>query len=91
LILLCGSSKFASSDGEQLQFAEDFEELANLEKFLDYQDQLHLEEVARELLRMVGLFDFPELFLFFCSFLCLVGVKRHFLPTFVLASFNISQ
>jgi hypothetical protein len=44
------SSKFAGSDGEQVQFAEDFEELADLEKFLEYQDQLHLEEAARKLL-----------------------------------------
>jgi len=44
------SSKFVSSDGEQVQFAEDFEELADLEEFLDYQDQLHLEEAPRELL-----------------------------------------
>jgi hypothetical protein len=28
------SSKFAGSDGEQVQFAEDFEELADLEEFL---------------------------------------------------------
>ncbi len=44
------SSKFASSNGEQVQFAEDFEELADLEEFLEYQDQLHLEEAARQLL-----------------------------------------
>jgi len=44
------SSKFASSDGEQVQFAEDFKKLADLEEFLEYQDQLHLEEAARELL-----------------------------------------
>jgi hypothetical protein len=44
------SSKFAGSDGEQVQFAEDFEELADLEEFMEYQDWLHLEEVARELL-----------------------------------------
>ncbi len=41
------SSKFAGSDGEQVQFAKDFEELADLEEFLEYQDQLHLEEAAR--------------------------------------------
>jgi len=39
------SSKFAGSDGEQVQFAEDFEELADLEEFLEYEDQLHLEMV----------------------------------------------
>jgi hypothetical protein len=39
------SSKFAGSDGEQVQFAEDFEELADLEQFLEYEDQLHLEIV----------------------------------------------
>jgi hypothetical protein len=44
------SLKFADSDGEQVQFVEDFEELADLEEFLEYQDQLHLEEAARELL-----------------------------------------
>jgi len=44
------SLKFAGSDGEQVQFAEDFEKLADLEKFLEHQDQLHLEEAARELL-----------------------------------------
>jgi len=44
------SSKFANSDGEQVQFAEDFEELADLEEFLEYQDQLHLKEAAPELL-----------------------------------------
>jgi hypothetical protein len=44
------SSKFVGSDGEQVQFAEDFEELADPEEFLEYQDQLHLEEAARELL-----------------------------------------
>ncbi len=44
------SSKFADSDGEQVQFAEDFEELVDLEEFLEYQDQLHLKEAARELL-----------------------------------------
>jgi hypothetical protein len=44
------SSKFADSDGEQVQFVEDFEELADLEEFLEYQDHLHLEEAARELL-----------------------------------------
>ncbi len=44
------SLKFAGSDGEQVQFAEDFEQLADLEEFLEYQDQLHLEEAARELL-----------------------------------------
>jgi hypothetical protein len=43
------SSKFAGSDGEQVQFAEDFEELADLEEFLEYQDQLHLEEAARDM------------------------------------------
>jgi hypothetical protein len=37
------SSKFAGSDGEQVQFAKDFEKLANLEEFLEYEDQLHLE------------------------------------------------
>jgi hypothetical protein len=31
------SSKFADSDGEQVQFAKDFEELADLEEFLEYQ------------------------------------------------------
>jgi hypothetical protein len=30
------SSKFAGSDSEQVQFAEDFEELADLEEFLEY-------------------------------------------------------
>jgi len=44
------SLKFFDSDGEQVQFAKDFEKLADLEEFLEYQDQLHLEEVARELL-----------------------------------------
>ncbi len=44
------SSRFAGSDDEQVQFAEDFEKLADLEEFLEYQDQLHLEEAARELL-----------------------------------------
>jgi hypothetical protein len=44
------SSRFAGSDDEQVQFAEDFEELADLEEFLEYQDQLHLEEAVRELL-----------------------------------------
>ncbi len=44
------SSKFVGSDGEQVQFAENFEELADLEEFLEYRDQLHLEEAARELL-----------------------------------------
>jgi hypothetical protein len=44
------SLKFASSDGEQVQFAENFEELADLEEFLEYQDQLRLEEATRELL-----------------------------------------
>jgi hypothetical protein len=34
------SSKFAGSDGEQVQFAEDFDELEDLEEFLKYQDQL---------------------------------------------------
>ncbi len=29
---------------------KDFEELANLKEFLEYQDQLHLEEAARKLL-----------------------------------------
>jgi len=37
------SSKFVDSHGEQVQFAEDFEELANLEEILEYEDQLHLE------------------------------------------------
>ncbi len=37
------SSKFAGSNGEQVQFVEDFEELANLEEFLEYEDQLHLK------------------------------------------------
>jgi hypothetical protein len=46
----CWCWKFAGSDGEQVQFAEDFEELADLEEFMEYQDWLHLEEVARELL-----------------------------------------
>jgi hypothetical protein len=44
------SSEFVGSDGEQVQFAEDFEKLADHEEFLEYQDQLHLEEAARELL-----------------------------------------
>jgi hypothetical protein len=44
------SSKFAGSDGEQVQFVEDFEELVDLEKFLEYQDQLHLKEASQELL-----------------------------------------
>ncbi len=44
------SSEFVGSNGEQVQFAEDFEELADLKEFLEYQDQLHLEEAARELL-----------------------------------------
>jgi hypothetical protein len=44
------SSKFVGSDGEQVQFAEDFEKLADPEEFLEYQDQLHLEEAAREVL-----------------------------------------
>jgi len=44
------SSKFVGSDGEQLQFAKDFEKLVDLEEFLEYWDQLHLEEAARELL-----------------------------------------
>jgi len=44
------SLKFAGSDGEQVQFAEDFEKLADLEEFLEYQDQLYLEEAAQELL-----------------------------------------
>jgi len=39
------SSKFTGSDGEQVQSAEDFEELADLEEFLEYEDQLHLEIV----------------------------------------------
>ncbi len=46
------SLKFAGSDGEQVQFAEDIEELADLEEFLEYQDQLHLKEAARELLHV---------------------------------------
>ncbi len=44
------SSEFVGSNGEQVQFAEDFEELADLEEFLEYLDQLHVEEAARELL-----------------------------------------
>jgi hypothetical protein len=40
----------AGSDGEQVQFAKDFEKLVNLEEFLEYQDQLHLKEAAQELL-----------------------------------------
>jgi len=44
------SLKFVGSNGEQVQFAEDFEELADLEEFLEYQDQLHLEEAGRKLL-----------------------------------------
>jgi hypothetical protein len=44
------SSRVAGSDDEQVQFAQDFEELADLEEFLEYQDQLHLEEAVRELL-----------------------------------------
>jgi hypothetical protein len=40
------SLKFAGSDGEQVQFAKDFQELADLEEFLEYRDQLHLEEAA---------------------------------------------
>jgi hypothetical protein len=36
------SSKFADSDGEQVQFTKDIEELADFEEFLEYQDQLHL-------------------------------------------------
>jgi hypothetical protein len=44
------SSKFVSSDGEQVQFAKDFEKLVDFEEFLEYWDQLHLEEAARELL-----------------------------------------
>jgi hypothetical protein len=50
------SSRFAGSDDKQVQFAEDFEELADLEEFLEYQDQLHLEEAVRELLD-VGIED----------------------------------
>ncbi len=34
------SSKFAGSDGEQVQFVEDFEELANLEEFLEYRSSI---------------------------------------------------
>jgi len=37
------SLKFVGSDGEQIQFAEDFEKLADLEEFLEYEDQLHLQ------------------------------------------------
>jgi hypothetical protein len=44
------SSEFVGSNGEQVQFAEDFEELADLEEFLEYLDQLHVEEAAQELL-----------------------------------------
>ncbi len=33
----------ASSSGSGVQFAEDFEELVDLEEFLEYEDQLHLE------------------------------------------------
>jgi len=44
------SSEFVGSNGEQVQFAEDFEELADLEEFLEYLDQLHVEEAARKLL-----------------------------------------
>ncbi len=46
------SSKFAYSDGDQVQFAEDFKKLADLEEFLQYRDHLHLEEAARELLNV---------------------------------------
>jgi len=86
------NSKFAGFDGEQVWFAEDFEEFADLEEFLEYQDQLHLEEAVRELLH-VDIEDGTTIGLslalpFFCSFLCPVGIKPHFLQSFVLASFK---
>jgi len=48
------SLKFAGSDGDQVQFVEDFEELADLEKFLEYEDQLTVY-MGAELLQERGI------------------------------------